>query len=158
MTRNYHVNGNTVRELEAPVRREERERSREELERIKRRKRRRSAARRNRQRELQMSRGYVVFLTVCVLITAFSSVMLVKMQAQMTSRMRSVASLESQVIDLKADNDARYKSLTTSVDLNHSKEVATKKLGMSYPKEKQVVYYSVENTNFMDQYSDIPKQ
>ncbi len=158
MTRNYYVNGNTVRELEAPVRREERERSREELERIKRRKRRRSAARRNRQRELQMSRGYVVFLTVCVLITAFSSVMLVKMQAQMTSRMRSVASLESQVIDLKADNDARYKSLTTSVDLNHIKEVATKKLGMSYPKEKQVVYYSVENTNFMDQYSDIPKQ
>ena len=158
MTRNYYVNGNTVRELEAPVRREERERSREELERIKRRKRRRSAARRNRQRELQMSRGYVVFLTVCVLITAFSSVMLVKMQAQMTSRMRSVASLESQVIDLKADNDARYKSLTTSVDLSHSKEVTTKKLGMSYPKEKQVVYYSVENTNFMDQYSDIPKQ
>ena len=158
MTRNYYVNGNTVRELEAPVRREERERSREKLERIKRRKRRRSAARRNRQRELQMSRGYVVFLTVCVLITAFSSVRLVKMQAQMTSRMRSVASLESQVIDLKADNDARYKSLTTSVDLNHIKEVATKKLGMSYPKEKQVVYYSVENTNFMDQYSDIPKQ
>ena len=61
MTRNYYVNGNTVRELEAPVRREERERSREKLERIKRRKRRRSAARRNRQRELQMSRGYVVF-------------------------------------------------------------------------------------------------
>ena len=158
MTRNYYVNGNTVRELEAPVRREERERSREELEQIRRRKHRRSAARRNRQRELQMSRGYVAFLTVCVLMTAFSSVMLVQMQAQMTSRMRSVASLESQVIDLKADNDARYKNLTTSVDLNHIKEVATKKLGMSYPKEKQVVYYTVENTNFMDQYSDIPKQ
>ena len=158
MTKNYYVNGNTVRELEAPVRREERERSREELERIKRRKRRRSAARRNRQRELQMSRGYVAFLTGCGLVTAFASVMFVKMQSQMTSRMRSVASLESQVIDLKADNDARYKSLTTSVDLNHIKEVATKKLGMSYPKEKQVVYYSVENTNFMDQYSDIPKQ
>lgn len=29
---------------------------------------------------------------------------------------------------------------------------------MSYPKEKQVVYYSIENNNYMDQYSDIPKQ
>lgn len=156
MTRNYYVNGNTVRELEAPVRRDTR--SREELEEIKRRKRRRSAARRNRQRELEMNRGYVAFLTVCVLATAVSAGALVYMQSQLTNRMRSVASLESQVIDLRADNDARYKSLTTSVDLNHIKEVATKKLGMSYPKEKQVVYYSVENSNYMDQFSDIPKQ
>lgn len=156
MTRNYYVNGNTVRELEAPVRRDTR--SREELEEIKRRKRRRNAARRNRQRELEMNRGYVAFLTVCVLATAVSAGALVYMQSQLTNRMRSVASLESQVIDLRADNDARYKSLTTSVDLNHIKEVATKKLGMSYPKEKQVVYYSVENSNYMDQFSDIPKQ
>lgn len=156
MTKNYYVNGNTVRELEAPVR--ERQRSREELEEIRRRKRRRNAARRNRQRELEMNRGYVVFLTLCVLVIAASSVMFVKMQSQMTSRMRSVANLESQIIDLKADNDARYKNITTSVDLNHIKEVATKKLGMSYPSEKQVVYYSVENSNYMDQYRDIPKQ
>lgn len=156
MTKRYYVNGNTVRELEAPDRRDGR--SLEELERIKRRKRRRSAARRNRQRELQMSRGYVVFLTVCVLITAASAGALVSMQSQLTSRMKNVASMESQVIDLKADNDARYKSLTTSVNLDHIKEVAIKKLGMSYPKEKQVVYYSVENSNYMDQFSDIPKQ
>ena len=37
-------------------------------------------------------------------------------------------------------------------------EKAIKELGMSYPKEKQVVYYSIENNNYMDQYSDIPKQ
>lgn len=156
MAKNYYVNGNTVRELEAPVRRPER--SREELEEIRRRKRRRNAARRNRQRELEMNRGYLVFLTLCVLVIAASSVMFVKMQSQMTSRMRSVASLESQVLDLRADNDARYKNITTSVDLNHIKEVATKKLGMTYPKENQVVYYSVENSNYMDQYRDIPKQ
>lgn len=156
MKKKYYVNGNTVRELEAPVRKDTR--SREELEEIKRRKRRRNAARRNRQRELEMNRGYVVFLTVCVLLTAVSAGTLVYMQSQLTSRMRNVASMESKVIDLRADNDARYKSLTTSVDLNHIKEVATKKLGMSYPKEKQVVYYSVENSNYMDQFSDIPKQ
>lgn len=156
MTRKYYVKGNTVRELEAPIRRDTR--SREELEEIKRRKRRKNAARRNRQRELEMNRGYVAFLTVCVLAAAVSAGALVYMQSQLTNRMRNVASLESQVIDLRADNDARYKSLTTSVDLNHIKEVAIKKLGMSYPKEKQVVYYSVENSNYMDQFSDIPKQ
>ena len=70
----------------------------------------------------------------------------------------NVANLESQLADLRADNDARYKNLTTSTDLEHIKKVAMKKLGMKYPTEKQVVYYTVENSNFMDQYEDIPSK
>ena len=156
MTKNYYVNGNTVRELEAPVRRDPR--TRREMEEVRRRKNRRNAARRNRQRAMEMNRGYVVFLTGCVLVTALTAVLFVQMQSQMTNHMRSVASLESQVVNLRADNDARYKEITTSVDLNHVKDVAINELGMTYPKEKQVVYYSVDNHNFMDQYQDIPKQ
>ena len=156
MTKNYYVNGNTVRELEAPVRRDPR--TRREMEEVRRRKNRRNAARRNRQRAMEVNRGYVVFLTGCVLVTALTAVLFVQMQSQMTNHMRSVASLESQVVNLRADNDARYKEITTSVDLNHVKDVAINELGMTYPKEKQVVYYSIENNNFMDQYRDIPKQ
>lgn len=156
MTKNYYVNGNTVRELEAPVRRDPR--THREMEEVRRRKNRRNAARRNRQRAMEMNRGYVVFLTGCVLVTALTAVLFVQMQSQMTNHMRSVASLESQVVNLRADNDARYKEITTSVDLNHVKDVAINELGMTYPKEKQVVYYSIENNNFMDQYRDIPKQ
>ena len=155
MTKNYYVNGNTVRELEAPVRRDPR--TRREMEEVRRRKNRRNAARRNRQRAMEMNRGYVVFLTGCVLVTALTAVLFVQMQSQMTNHMRSVASLESQVVNLRAENDARYKEITTSVDLNHVKDVAINELGMTYPKEKQVVYYSIENNNFMDQYRDIPK-
>ncbi len=105
-----------------------------------------------------MSRGYVVFLTACVVITALTAVLFVQMQSQMTTRMKNVANLESQLADLRADNDARYKNLTTSTDLEHIKKVAMKKLGMKYPTEKQVVYYTVENSNFMDQYEDIPSK
>lgn len=106
---------------------------------------------------MEMSRGYVAFLTVCVLITAMTAVLFVRMQSQMTTRMKNVANLESQVTDLRADNDARYKSLTTSTDLENIKKIAMKKLGMKYPSEKQVIYYTVDNSNFMDQYEDIPK-
>ena len=122
------------------------------------RKNRRNAARRNRQRAMEMSRGYVVFLTVCVVVSALIAVLFVQMQSQMTTRMKNVANLESQLADLRADNDARYKNLTTSTDLEHIKKVAMKKLGMKYPTEKQVVYYTVENSNFMDQYEDIPSK
>ena len=155
MTKNYYINGNTVRELDSPVRGGRK--TREEIEETRRRKNRRNAIRRNRQRAMEMNRGFVVFLTVCVLVTALTAAAFVQLQAQMTNHMRNVANLESQVIDLRADNDVRYKKLTTSVDLNHIKKVAMKELGMSYPSKDQVVYYTVDNNNFMDQYEDIPK-
>ena len=145
MTRNYYVNGNTVRELDTPVRPQRR--SREEIEQVQHRKSRRNAARRNRQRAMEMSPGYVMFLTAGVLVIAMAAVSFVNLQSQITSHMRNIANL-----------DARYKRVTTSVDLNHVKDVAINKLGMDYPKEDQVVYYTIENSNYMDQYSDIPKQ
>ncbi|MCM1282565.1 MAG: hypothetical protein NC180_05765 [Muribaculaceae bacterium] len=156
MTRNYYVRGNTVRELEVPVRRERR--SKEELEEISRRKRRKNAARRNRARAMGMNRAYVAFLSMCVMAVAAAAVMLVQLQSQVSARMRRVSALQSDVNDQRAENDARYKSIITSVDLNQIRDVAVNELGMSYPTEEQVVYYTVDNNNFMDQYSDIPRQ
>ena len=156
MNETYYVNGNTVRQMEAaPVRqpRPDRRQIREEQ----RRKHRRNAARRNRERALHMSKGYVAFLTVCVAVVAFAAASLIQIQSQLTRRMEHIAALESQITDLKADNDARYKEIVTSVDLEYIKDVAMNQLGMQYATEEQVIYYSVENTNFTDQYSDIPE-
>ena len=156
MKQTYYVNGNTVRQIDAqPVRRERIDRTKIQEEQQK--KRRRNAARRNRERALHMSKGYVAFLTLCVGVVAFAAVALVQIQSQVTQRMEHIAALESQITDLKADNDARYKEIITSVDLDYIKDVAINQLGMQYATEEQIIYYSVENDNFMDQYSDIPK-
>ena len=156
MKKTYYVNGSTVRQLEAqPVRRERIDRTKIQDEQKK--KRRRNAARRNRERALHMSKGYVAFLTLCVGVVAFAAVALVQIQSQVTQRMEHIAALESQITDLKADNDARYKEIVTSVDLDYIKDVAMNQLGMQYATEDQIIYYSVENNNFMDQYSDIPE-
>ena len=156
MKQTYYVNGNTVREMEAqPIRRERVDRTKIQEQQQK--KRRRNAARRNRERALHMSRGYVAFLTLCVGVVAFAAVSLIQIQSQVTQRMEHIAALESQITDLKADNDARYKEIITSVDLDYIKDVAINQLGMQYATEDQIIYYSVENNNFMDQYSDIPK-
>ncbi|MBR3810976.1 MAG: hypothetical protein IKJ16_01425 [Agathobacter sp.] len=155
MKQTYYVNGSTVRRLnEEPVRRERIERRNTEDQQKKRRK---NAARRNRARALHMSKGYVTFLTLCVGIIAVAAVAMIQMQSQVTQRMEHIAALESQITDLKADNDARYKEIVTSVDLDDIKAVAINELGMQYASEDQIVYYSVENNNFMDQYSDIPE-
>ena len=154
---NYYIDGNTVRELEeaTPVRQPRRDRR--ELEEAKRRKNRRNAARRNKERAMSMSMGYVAFLTCCVIISGVFASVLVNAQAKTTQEINRVANLESKVADLKADNDAKYKKITTSVDLNYIKDYAMNKLGMSYATEEQVVYYSVDKENYMDQYSDIPE-
>ncbi len=158
MSNNYYVNGSTVRQMEAmPVRQPVKRPDRKQLEEQKRIKHRKNAARRNRERILYMSKGYVAFLTVCVAIVAFAAVSLIQIQSQVTHRMENIAALESQITDLKADNDARYKEIVTSVDLEYIKDVAMNQLGMQYATEEQVIYYSVENNNFMDQYSDIPE-
>lgn len=157
MNKTYYINGNTVRELEEaqPVRRERK--SRQEIEEAKRRKSRRNAARRNREKALTMSKGYVLFLSACVFASAYAAFSLIQIQSQVSQRMRNVAAIESQIQDIRADNDAKYKEITASVDLNHIKDVAMNELGMKYATEDQIVYYSVENNNYMDQYSDIPQ-
>ena len=157
MNNTYYVNGSTVREMEAsPVRRPQRP-DRQQIEEQKRKKHRRNAARRNRERALYMGKGYVLFLTMCVGLVGFAALKQIQIQSQVTQRMEHIAALESQLTDLKADNDARYKEIVTSVDLEYIKDVAMNQLGMQYATEEQVIYYSVENNNFMDQYSDIPE-
>jgi len=156
MNQTYYVNGSTVRQTQAQPVRQPRP-DRRKIEENQRRKRRRNAAKRNRERALHMSKGYVAFLSACVVVVAFSAVSLIQIQSQVTQRMEHIAALESQITDLKADNDARYKEIVTSVDLDYIKDVAINELGMQYATESQIVYYTVENSNFMDQYSDIPQ-
>ena len=156
MNKKYYVNGNPARQLNAQqVRKERIDRTKIEEERL--RKSRRDAARRNRERAMYMSPTRVMFLSACVGLSVFAAVSLVQIQAQTTQRMKHIASLESQLTDLRADNDAKYKEIVTSVDLNYIKDVAINELGMTYASEEQVVYFSIENENFMDQYSDIPE-
>lgn len=147
----YYVDGNTVRELE-PARR-----SREDIERIQRQKKRRNAARRNREKNLVINRTYALFLAVCVILSVMAATVLIRTQASISTHLRNISAVESKLTDLKLDNDAKYKALNTSINLNEIKTRAMEELGMKYPTEDQVIYYSVESDNFMDQYRDIPK-
>lgn len=148
-----YVDGNTVRKMEAApdYQREQEEKRRQETK-----KHNAQTTRRNREKATHMSKGYVAFLTVAVMITAFVSVTYIQLQSEVTSHLKTVSSLESQVVDLKADNDATLKRINTSVDLNNIKDVAMNQLGMVYAGENQIVYYSVDEDDYMNQYSDIP--
>lgn len=119
--------------------------------------RRERAVRRNQMRELSFGKGYVTFLTIAGMITAGICVGYVKLQSDMTAHLKNISKLESQLEDVRADNAAAEKRLATAGDLRYVKEVAVSQLGMVYAGADQVVYYTVDNTDYMNQYADIPE-
>lgn len=158
--RDYYVDGNTVRRAEAAsVRRPQREpnerQRREHEEELRGRKR---AARRNQERALRMSRSYVAFLTMAVVVFGAFAGLYIHIQSDVTARMKTISSLESQIADLKADNDEAYKRINTAVDLDSIRDTAMLQLGMCYAKESQIIYYSVGDDDYMNQYSEIPSE
>ena len=155
VTTNIYVDGNTVRRLETAP---DYHREREERKQREKRRHNEHVARRNQERALHMDRGYVAFLTIAALMTALVSAAYIKLQSEMTGRLKNIAALESTVSDLKADNDSTYKRISTSVDLDTVKDVAMNQLGMVYAGADQIVYYTVENDDYMNQYSEIPEQ
>ena len=152
---NSYVDGNTVRKLSAaPERapRKERQRQDERERRVDR------QVQENRRRAMQMSPGYVLFLTAAVMLTLGVCAVFIQLQSEINTRMRNVASLESQILDMKTDNDATMNRIETSINMEDIKSTAIDQLGMVYPGQDQIVYFEVDTNDYMNQYQDIPEK
>lgn len=114
-------------------------------------------AKRNREKATQMSRGYVLFLGLICLATLFMCVSYLRGKAQLTNQMTELATMESQLSKLKADNDAYYNSTLASVDMEEIKNEAINRLGLHYAAESQIVYYDASGSSYVRQYQDVPK-
>ena len=136
--RDSYIEGNVVRQRESVPGRsvQPAEKTREQLHQERMRK---NAARQNQQRAMAMDRGYVAFLAAATVVCFLAN----------------IASIESQIAEVKADNVAAEKRLETTMNLDQIKEAA-KNLGLIMPGSEQVRYYSVENSDYMNQYGEIP--
>lgn len=145
----YYIDGNTVRKA-APQRvydPEPKKKVRVDAQ-----------TRRNREREAVMSGRYVAFLITAVLTVSVVLGFYIYLQSDVMSRMKNVAALESQLLNLQTDNNALEKRIDTSVPLNEIKNRAINELGMKYPKSDQIIYYTVSSEDYMEQYEDIPSK
>ena len=107
--RKYYIDGNTVRRMEAApavmrpdqdqrrvpehVTREKGARGREREREIELRNRKR-AARRNQERALRLSKSYVAFLTMAVMVFGIFAGAYIHIRSEMTARMNQISSLE----------------------------------------------------------------
>lgn len=116
-----------------------------------------SAAQRNREKAMGMSRSFVVFLAVVCTAVLFFCVNYLQLKSEITAKMKTVATLEAELTQLKEDNDAYYSQVSSNVDLNRIKKIAIGRLGMKYPTDDQKMTYTTSRSSYVRQYQDVPE-
>ena len=144
--RSSYVHGNAAKELD--VRIAIKEEPRKKLS---------HTARKNREKAFQMNLGYVIFLAAALCAAGFVLIGYIKLQSSITSSVKHISSLESQLNDLKLANDENYNRVLASVDLEEIKRIAMNELGMKYAQEGQVVIVAGEESDYVRQYKELPQ-
>ncbi len=144
----YYYEGNTVRKLQAiPEEEPEREQQRKRVS---------TRTSRNRSRATMVNGGYVLFLAIVSVATLFICVHYLRLKSDVTAQTKVIASKESTLSELKADNDALYNTVLASEDLEYIKDVAMNQLGMQYPGEDQLYEFNTAGNSYVRQYKDVP--
>ncbi len=116
-----------------------------------------NAIRKNREKARHMNPAYVMFLSVACVVTFVVCFRYIQLRSEITGRIENISTLETQLSDLKIENDAEYSRVTNSVDLEEIKRIAMEELGMVYADEDQVVMYEDKEAEYFRQYEDVPK-
>ncbi len=117
----------------------------------------RPSAQRRKQKNIQyVNIFYTVFVVAAACMVLWSCVNYLQLQAELTGRGKSIASMEMQLEELKKENDDNYTRIMTSVDLNYIKDVAVNELGMVYADEDQVIMYDGGTKDYVRQNQEIP--
>lgn len=137
-----YVHGNTVRKVNEPVRRNRPYHVQEPSERKKRH---------------HMSLGYLLFLSMAVVLMGLTLTWYISLQSQITGSVKNIATLQSQLNTLKQENDEAYNRANGNVDLDEVKRIAIQEYGMTYATEGQIVTYSDGGGNdYVRQIAPIP--
>ncbi len=160
---NYYQDGNTVRRQEVVYVPRERVQRRRESEARQMERQRREArlkaqklANQKHMWELRKNRITAAFMVLVAALFCGIFAQIVTVKGEITTTMQNIAKLESAISDINADNKAVESRIATTVDLAEIRQVATTGLGMVYASSDQIVYYTMDNQDYMTQYYDIP--
>ena len=85
--------------------------------------------------------AYVLFLTVAFAVTS----------------VKHVAALQSQLNNLKTENDEMKNRIDSSINLEEIRRIAITELGMTYAGQGQIVEIPDDGSDYVRQYADIKK-
>mgnify|MGYP001030006321 FL=1 len=104
-----------------------------------------------------MSAGYVLFLSVALMATAWILIGYIRLQSDITHSIENISKLENNLNDLRIANDEEYNRITSSIDLEEVRRIAIQELGMKYAEEGQIVTYESESSDYVKQLAPIPE-
>lgn len=142
----YYIDGNTARKIDV----------REEIKKAPTPNANPDVQKRVHERHVHMNMGYVLFLIVAVVVSAYVLVNYINIQAQNTTLKETIARKESQLNSMRMANDEEYSRIISAVDLAYVKDVAINELGMQYAQEGQVVVVETQGDDYVRQYAQMP--
>ncbi len=135
--RSAYVYGNTVRMLD--VQRQIEEPQRKALSR---------EVQVNRAKAKHMNLGYVLFLVAALATAAIILISYIRVQAEITTMTEHIAKQEKVLNNLRISNDEMLTRIESRLDMEEVKRVAIGELGMTYPKEGQIITYESVNYDY----------
>lgn len=112
--------------------------------------------RKNRDKALHMSSGYVMFLAVAAVLALVICVNYIQLQSRLTSTSKNITHMQQELVRLREENNTKYNAVMDSINLEEIRERA-EKMGMVYADENQVVEYKSPSTDYVKQYENIPE-
>lgn len=153
-TQRTYIDGNTVRKIQTEPTHKRRKANEDNRNRRMKQQRVQSEKRKT-VRVIPMKLGYIAFMVVSLCIVCTILIGYVNLQSDVTNRITNISKLESELNQLKMDNDEEYTRIMSEVDLEEIKKIAIQDLGMKYAKEGQIITYSGEGSDYVRQYKDI---
>lgn len=105
--------------------------------------------RKNRNKLHSMSPAYAMLFFVCLCVTMGVIMWYVNLQSLVVSKVADINRMEAELNNLRQANDEEKLRIDNSVDLEEIKRIAIGELGMTYPKEGQIILYTNEGTDYM---------
>ena len=86
---------------------------------------------------------------LCIMAAGFLAS--ISLTTQITNAVEEIADLESELSELKKENEEALNAIETSVSLDDIKYRAITELGMSYADENQIIHYTNEESDYVRQ-------
>jgi len=97
----------------------------------------------------------LIGIVAAAIITLVLCIDYVQLQTNIRVRLETINEMEDNLANLISENNALENQVSSYIDLDYVYEVATKELGMVYPKSEQIVYYEDTNSEYVRQYGSI---
>lgn len=114
--------------------------------------------RRRKQERSTLSIPYCIFLAAACVLTLSLGAYYLQMQALSTSSQKKIASLESELAEMKKVNADELNRIESSVSLEEIRDIAMNELGMVYATQENVVLYKNTTQNYVSQYNEVPQE